>query len=313
MTKLEPSYYIIGTKYGRTDDMLPLMLENEVVSTGFASEFDLSDLVGMDEESLRSELEQRMPEESGDAKSTLAKFLALRPGDLVALKAHSAPSGSRPRLVIARYAVVRGQDLPSYCRIKELGHTIAVDFLAEQEHIEFPYGYGKTVHRLTDRDHIENIFEAYRTSVEAGTDTNAGELAADKPTGSIEARSRGQYIMSRTHNHLQNALRKRLEALYGSAAVEQEHNYIDLAVWLDAKTILVEVKSSPSPVTCVREALGQLLYYGYRLSCNPRQLRFVVAGPSEPASADHKYLEYIRNLTGLPIVYCTPSTYAPEE
>lgn len=310
MSKPAPRYYIIGTKYGRTDDMLPLMLENEVVSTGFASELDLSDLVGIDEEGLRTELEQRMPEESGDAKSTLAKFLALRPGDLIALKSHSAPSGSRPRLVIARYAVVRGEGLPSYRRINELGHTIGVDFLAEQEHIEFPYGYGKTIHRLTDGDHIENIFEAYRTAVEDVTDANAGEANADKPTGSIEARSRGKYIMSRTHNHLQNALRKRLEAIYGEAAVAQEHNYIDLAVWLGTKTILVEVKSSPSPSTCVREALGQLLYYGSQLSCNPSQLRFVVAGPSEPTSADDKYVEYVRNLTGLPIVYCTPSTYA---
>lgn len=157
-----PSFYIVGTKYGRTDDMLPLMLENEVVSIGFASSFDLSDLVGMDGESLRFELEERMPSESPGARSTLAKFLALRPGDLIAFKAHSAPSGRRPRLVIARYAVVRGEGLPSYRRINGLGHTISVDFLSEQGQIEFPYGFGKTVHRLTEKEHIDTHLQCTR-------------------------------------------------------------------------------------------------------------------------------------------------------
>lgn len=312
MRKYRPEFYIIGTKYGRTEDVLPMMLQHQVVSTGFAANIDLSDLIGLDRKVVMPELDKRVPPGEREAKSALAKFLELKPGDVIALKAHSAPAGTQARLVIARYAVVSGDSLPSYRRIEGLGHTVSVDFLAEQEPIEFPYGYGKTIHRLTNEKHIGNIFQTYRPAAELGsTDWARGTGHSDKSTYETHVKSRGSYIMSRTHNELQNTLRKTLEAIHGIANVAQEHKFIDLMVSSEDETILIEVKSSPSPTTCIREALGQLLHYASQLPQRENSLSFVVAGPSNPGPEDLSYIEYIRKATRLSLSYCTPSTYVP--
>lgn len=303
-----PRYYLIGTKYDRSRDVLPLMLSEGAIATGFANGHDLSTLIGKSNSTLRRSLVALIKNPERGEVETVVKFLGIRPGDLIAIKAHSAPLRTRPRLVVARYAVVRGDDLPEYRISAQIGHAIAVDFLPEQEPLEFLLGYGQTVHEITKPDRVAELFGPYGAAAEAG----AVALAhADKNTHQSLVTARSAYMMQRVHNQLQNALRARLEAFFGVIAVEQEINGIDLCVSLQDRFVLIEVKASMCPITCVREAFGQMLHYASHLPAGTPKVEFVVAGPSQPKPQDNSFVEYIRAATGLRIRYCTPATYTP--
>jgi len=115
--------------------------------------------------------------------------------------------------------------------------------------------------------------------------------------------------MQRTHNELQNELRKLLIAKYGASAVKQEEDLIDLMVHLGDKTLLIEVKSSPSAVSCIREALGQILQYSWQIGLHGSNVRYVIVGSSAAAEEDIAFLEYVRRETKLSLAYCTPKTF----
>lgn len=303
----EPRFFIIGTKYARAHDKLRLMELHGVVSTGFVKSEDLSPLIGKTYEQALKSLSALLPKETFLARNTLARFISLRPGDIIALKAHSAPLGKQPRLVIARYAVVAGSTLPRYHLREDLGHSIEVDFLSVQEKIELPLGYGQTLHHIEKADRIKAIFGAY--SQAAMNSEASGHPLSDKATHASVILSRGEYIMERVHNQLQNSLRARLVDTYGALAVRQEKNKIDLSVTLSDLFLLFEVKASPSPRTCVREALGQMLHYAWRIRHSHSRVQYVVVGPNPPADSDNNFIEFIQRSTGIQLIYCTPSTY----
>ena len=96
MTSAPPRFYLMGTKYGRSEDVLPQMVLDGVISTGFVRAIDLSPIVGKEYSEALDWIRVQIPQESGVAKNTLARFAAMKPGDLVALKAHSAPHGAQP-------------------------------------------------------------------------------------------------------------------------------------------------------------------------------------------------------------------------
>ena len=223
-----PRFFLIGTKYARSLDVLPRMILDGVISTGFADDLDLAPIIGKDYPDARHWIDAKIPQESDVAKRTLARFAGMKPGDLVALKAHSAPHGNQPRLVIARYAVIAGLTQAIYARSESLGHTLKVDFLDEQEPIELALGYGQTLHVIEDSKRIELIFGEYAASARMATAEIA--ITKDKATHSSEIAARGAYLIHRTHNELQNELRELLIAQYGQLAVKQEENFVDLMV-----------------------------------------------------------------------------------
>jgi hypothetical protein len=306
-----PRCYIVGTKYGRTLDMLPEMVSAGVVATGFASDFDLRRCFSNNPETVRECLERLLPTETGTARGSLARFLALRPGDIIALKSHSAPDRSRPRLVIARYAVVTGIKLPRYHRDPSLGHTFSVDFLEPQTPIEFPFGYGGTIHEITAQDRLDAMFGAYPSVSQVFAMKRGSAPKPNRATHISIAAAREQYAMERVHNELQNQLRRILEQFHGSKEVAMEEHFVDLAVTLPGRYILFEVKSSSSPTQCIREALGQLLHYAWRTGRPQMNIEFYVVGPLPLQPSDAEFLDYIKSHTGLPLSYCRPSDYAP--
>lgn len=306
-----PRFYLIGTKYARSKDVLPRMVLDGVISTGFVQELDLTPIIGTKYPTAHSWIEAHVPHESGVAKNTLARFAGMKPGDVVALKAHSAPQGSQPRLVIARYAVIAGSTNAIYAQSQELGHTLKVDFLDQQEPIELALGYGQTLHAIEDPDRIDLIFGQYAKSARlAATETVATKARA---THSTEVAARGAYLMQRVHNALQNQLHELLVAQYGQPSVKQEESFVDLMVQLKHKTLLFEVKSSPSPVACIREAIGQLLQYSWRLDLHGKAVKYFVVGPSLAGKEDSEYLAHIAKESNIPLIYCTPTTFAPSD
>lgn len=303
-----PKFYLMGTKYARTHDVLPLMLKNRVISTGFISGIDLSPIVGFEYSEAKQWLDKRAPKESTEAKNTLARFISMKPGDIVALKAHSAPIGKSPRLVIARYAVIVGEHLPNYSRSEELGHSLSVDLLDEQEPIELSLGYGKTLHVINDEDRIKMIFGKYGEVA-----LNSGREAVnikDKAIHNSSVKARGDYIMRRAHNKLQNEMKRRLSQLYGEHHVKQEENHVDLMVSHGSELIMFEVKSSPSPAMCIREAFGQLLHYSWQLNPGCKNIRYIIVGPSEAGLKDREFANFVAQETGMRVEYCTPETFS---
>jgi len=308
--ELQRRFYIVGTKYGGVRDQLPSMVAAGVIATGFARRADLRRLLGRERMQIEADLRRRLPHENGVSRNTLARLLCLRPGDLVALKAHSSPRGKRARLVIARYAIVRGRSMPSYRRLPGLGHCIAVEFLPAQAAIELNYGYGQTLHEITDPTRIEDIFGPYagRRSPARQATLQAGNLA-DKAVHTSRVFRGARYEMKRVHNEIQNELRRRLVALFGEAAVYQEQDGIDLCVKLPRRFIMIEVKSSLSPVTCIRQALGQMLHYALNLTGQVSRVVFVVVGPRAATANDAAFIDYIRHGTGLNLRYCTAEEF----
>jgi hypothetical protein len=306
-----PRFYVIGTKYARLQDVLPRMIMDGVISTGFVRDLDLTPIIGKGYPVAHSWVEAQIPHESGVAKNTLARFAGMKPGDVVALKAHSAPQGSQTRLVIARYAVVAGATKAIYAQSQALGHTLKVDFLDEQEPIELALGYGQTLHVIEDLDRIDLIFGHYAESARLAA--SVAVAIRDKATHSTEVAARGSYLMQRAHNALQNQLRELLLAHFGQSAVKQEESFVDLMVQLKHKTLLFEVKSSPSPVTCIREALGQLLQYSWRLGLHGKAVRYVVVGPVLASKEDIEYLAHIAAEASIQLIYCTPTTFSPSD
>lgn len=303
-----PNFYVIGTKYARLEDVLPAMILHGVISTGFAEAVDLTPILGKSHSDALAWLEKKAPDESGSAKGTLARFAGIKPGDVVALKAHSAPNGNQARLVIARYAVVTGSACCIYARSPVLGHTLGVEFLDEQEPLELNLGYGQTLHLIYDPNIISLIFGPYAEAASSAASHAAG--TDNKATHTSEVLTRGAYLMQRVHNQIQNKLRHQLIRLYGEACVAQEERYVDLIVRLPSKTILIEVKSSPSPISCVREAIGQLLQYSWRLGLNGKSISYIVVGPSEPKTEDQSFFSHIASETKISLRYCTPATFS---
>jgi hypothetical protein len=283
------------------------MVAAGVISVGFAHSTDVGDLIGATFKDALERLRELLPNERADATTTLARFVGIRPGDLIALKAHGAPRGHEARLVIARYAVVKGKNLPRYRLLPELGQSLDVDYFDEQVPIELPLGYGRTLHHIDKQARIEMIFGAYAEAAEGSV--LESRRSFDKATHTTKVLSRGEYLMTRVHNELQGALHARLQSIYGSDAVRFEENNIDLSVELDDRFILIEVKASLSPISCIREALGQMLFYAWRSKSIHPTIEYVVVGPSHPSTSDLSFIQYLSKATGISLHYCTPSTY----
>ena len=157
---MSKNYYIVGTKYGRREDVYPDMIALSAVSVGFAGQIDLSEWYGAGEKNIVEYL--RTLGQSGTACHNLKRFLNIRSGDLIAIKRSGAPLGHMARLVIAGYAIAEERDGKQYHHDPNgLGHLIFVRFLEMESDKEFNLGYGHTVHKLTNQSHIRQIFSDY--------------------------------------------------------------------------------------------------------------------------------------------------------
>ncbi|WKE66984.1 hypothetical protein PVT67_07035 [Gallaecimonas kandeliae] len=298
------NYYIIGSKYGNQndgfDDVFPLMLEKGVISTGFNWGEDMCDFVGKKHEVIISHLKTKS--ESKESYSTLKYFLNLMPGDLIAVKIHSAPSGKQARLVIGAYAIVKGIDAPVYKRCDELGHTIEVDFIEAGLEYELPFGYGQTIHKVDDLNRIKPIFGYY--SNEATRQDHEDSSFSLKTTEDVVVEATAGYISSRAHNKIQNLLTIELAEKYGPEFVKIESNFIDVLVELEDRFILFEVKSSFSAERCIREALGQIMQYGHNLKKKSGKIiEYVVVGPVSVDDSEDSFYTYVANAISEPFAY----------
>ncbi|MCH2057561.1 MAG: hypothetical protein MK214_13330 [Thalassotalea sp.] len=112
------------------------------------------------------------------------------------------------------------------------------------------------------------------------------------------------YTAEQKHSEMQNKLVDYLRNKYRSARIEMEENNIDVVMETGKEFTLFEVKSSQSPVYCIREALGQVLSYAYK--CNTRKTkRIVVVGVSKPTEQERNFISYLCDHISIPFSYMT--------
>jgi Cdc6-like AAA superfamily ATPase len=159
--KRKPNYYLIGSKYGENNDVdvFPKMLENNVVSVGFASHLDLGDFYLTDDAKIVEYLKEE--NEVRNSYNALKLFLNIKAGDKVAIKASGSPKGKKGFLsIVGIFEVVQNKDGEVYSHDPDgLGHTLNVKVVDAPIYKEFDLGgYGSTVHKLSKQDHISQIF-----------------------------------------------------------------------------------------------------------------------------------------------------------
>ena len=125
------------------------------------------------------------------------------------------------------------------------------------------------------------------------------------PTATSQARKPGETIVCYAHRKMQQALKR--ELIGEGAEVGTEHpdgngRYIDLVARRDEAFEFYEIKSGPSPRLCIREALGQLLEYGY-WGDGVQPARLIVVGERPIDSEAEAYLAGLRHKFQLPIHY----------
>ncbi len=111
------------------------------------------------------------------------------------------------------------------------------------------------------------------------------------------------------HNLLQEALYQRLASKYGKDRVRTEQpsgvgTQIDIVVKMKDEYWFYEIKTALTPRACLREAIGQLLEYGFWPGAQ-EPTRFVVVGERPIDEDGQEYLRRLRKRFSLPIGYET--------
>ena len=102
------------------------------------------------------------------------------------------------------------------------------------------------------------------------------------------------------HNELQNKLSQILQEQYPDGTVSLEENYVDVSLReSNGKLTFFEVKPYSDPIFCIRESLGQLLYYSFMEAPD----KLVAAGPSLIDEESQEFLKYIRSKINIEIEY----------
>lgn len=155
------NYYIIGSKYGENanKDIFPDMLERSVIATGFARDKDLSEYFN-EKQSIISDFLKANNEEP-KSYNALKHFLSIKPGDLIAVKSDGSPKGHKGYISIVGIAEVVEKNGKVYeYDPNGLGHIINVNYINAPIFEEFDIGgYGSTIHKLSNEDHIALFFK----------------------------------------------------------------------------------------------------------------------------------------------------------
>lgn len=300
------SYYLIGCKYDGNRNMFPLMVEEQVICTGYAWEYDLSFLYQAPEYDIIEELKKlAQPEASYNA---LKKFLQLKPGDIIAIKSSGNPKAGEPFLEIIGYALVVQRNGKVYYHDDiNFGHCINVEFIEIGVSNILSYGgYSRTIHSLTDPENIKAIFGKYRHgNIHSKIKSQRRRYrkgANAKATTAQQRKASRPYVANMVHNNIQQRFFEHLIELHGEDSVLMEENYVDVKLILEDRTIFYEIKPYALPEDCIRTGLGQLLsYVHFDKLATKSEIRIV--GPSKADKDDLELIQFLKNTLDMPFEY----------
>lgn len=109
------------------------------------------------------------------------------------------------------------------------------------------------------------------------------------------------------HNFLQDALYRRLESQYGKDSIRTEQpsgvgTQIDVVVKTKNEFWFYEIKTALTPRACLREAIGQLLEYGFWPGAQA-PARLIVVGENPIDDDGQEYLRRLKERFSLPLEY----------
>jgi hypothetical protein len=300
------SYYVLGSKYGASNDrdVLPTMIEQSVVCVGFHK----SSLDGYYRKSEKEIVDYLVKKkEASKSYSALKVFLQLKPGDIVAVKSNGSPLHGKANLEIGAYAMIVERNGNVYSYNSELRHCLNAEFIETDVARKFELGgYGRTIHRITDLSLQKELFETFQLTDDG---TIRDRIKARNRTGVSQKSTAPQirkgsqpYVSNQRHNEIQNRLYAELKIKHGEDAVTMEVDHIDLKVDLGDCIVLYEVKPYDSPEDCVRAALGQILAYGF-FSVDTRKKKYIIVGPNAPSDEERAFIQFIKNALNLDFDY----------
>lgn len=291
------SYYLIGSKYGASNDqdMLPVMLQRSIVCVGF-HRANLSRFYSKPEAEIIKYLVSK--NEKRKSYSALKLFLQLVPGDIVAIKSNGSPLNGKPNLEIAAYAMIVQRNGSVYSYNAKLRHCLNVEFIETNVARKFNIGgYGRTIHRIDDISLQRKLFTNYGLNddfIIRDKIRHRGRVGVTNKSTTPQTRSGSQpYVCNQHHNEIQNQMFAALKMRHGEKAVTMEVDHIDLKVDLGDSLVIYEVKPYGSPEHCIREALGQVLAYGF-FSRDKRVKKYIVVGPNIPSANERHFIKFIK-------------------
>ena len=130
---------------------------------------------------------------------------------------------------------------------------------------------------------------------------------SNKVTTATATLAEKQLDVDLRHNIIQAALYRRLAAEHGQDNVRTEQpsgagTQIDIVVKMNNDYWFYEIKTALTPRACLREAIGQLLEYGFWPG-SQEPTRIIVVGESPIDEEAKEYLRRLRKRFSLPIEY----------
>lgn len=109
------------------------------------------------------------------------------------------------------------------------------------------------------------------------------------------------------HNRMQTAIYAQLREEYGEKCVGTENSAglgskIDVVLKSKTSHVFFEIKTSNSLKACIREAIGQLLEYGYWSGKEPAE-KFIIVSHNSINDEASRFLQLVRKKFGVPIYY----------
>lgn len=116
--------------------------------------------------------------------------------------------------------------------------------------------------------------------------------------------SAGRMEISPAHSLMQARLMVELRREFPKAKVVREKDFIDVSVTTPKECMLFEIKSDLSPSGTIRQALGQLLEYLYRVQLTDRrQASLVIVGRSALSQPERAYFDWLKSNVAVPLSY----------
>jgi hypothetical protein len=136
------------------------------------------------------------------------------------------------------------------------------------------------------------------------TSSTVSKRTGGKPRSEDERTRAGMAgsTYSPRHVKLQNALYDHLCEVHGRTSVFYERDFVDIALEASDEIIYFEIKIALTARGCIRQAVGQLLEYGFYPN-EKRASKLVVVGDREASAEDREYLSYLRAQFELPLHY----------
>lgn len=305
------NYYIIGSKYkndktGYYVDIFPSMISKGVIAFGYGWNEDLNFLVGKTDKE-KKDIIKDYKLESNQISHQIRKFTRIKPGDLIAIKL----AGNYSPLIIRGYAIVKGNDDLKIIKDEELGNVIEVEYLYTDLNIEFSYHYAQTIYKIEDDQRIKSIFLECLNLINSGSNNiieSSPYINASikkKQIDEVRINYTVDKIMSRKHNLIQQRIYDFFLQKYDDKNVFMEKNYVDVQVELASEVILFEIKPFESVVKCIKDALGQLLFYC--LQDKEKIFKLRVVGPNMPNKIDEGYIKFLKRNIQLDFDYYAES------